>query len=367
MKIKENFFLVFKPERQFVSPRINQVYLELSTHCNLSCRGCARNSIVDFKKSHVTPAMMERILPMLKKACPERIVLLGFGEALCNPHIKNLLASLRRMRAELVLVTNATFLTEEMSSFLVDLPLDRIFVSWDDDIDGSDAELRRGSDAGIFRKNIGNLSRCKSSTENTRPHLGLEMVASRRNYRHLGRTIAFGAEIGIESFIVTNLFPYSEAMANEILYTTEPRPEIDLRRILRGEIKRHDLRVANQTAHGHRLCPFIEKGTAFITARGDVTPCPELAYTHPAYYFGTRRMHNRHVAGNLHRQTLEDLWNGTIFTELRSKFLYYDFPDCSYCYRPDLCYQRTVEDLDCAWNPTPCGECLWAKEIIICP
>ena len=95
MTDNSDFNLVFRFEKQSVSTRITQVYIELSTHCNLSCRSCVRNSIVDFKKIHFSPALMQKLVPMLKKLQLERIVLLGFGEALCNPDIKSLLKSLR--------------------------------------------------------------------------------------------------------------------------------------------------------------------------------------------------------------------------------------------------------------------------------
>jgi len=193
------------------------------------------------------------------------------------------------------------------------------------------------------------------------------MVATKSNHRFLTDTIGYGRSIGIQSFIVTNLYPYAENMSNEILYDTDTRPLVDLRKILKREIKRNDVRVANQKADVNRRCPFIERGTLFVTARGEIAPCPELAYTHPAYYFGYKRMHNSFIAGDTNRHTLAQAWDNTTFIELREKFRYYDFPNCVYCYRPDMCYKRTVEDTDCYWNPTPCGECLWAKDIVICP
>jgi Fe-coproporphyrin III synthase len=367
MKSQENFFIVFRSEQQRVSPEIRQVYLELSTHCNLSCRGCARNSMVDFKKSHFTPAMMRRLLPMLEDLRLDRIVLLGFGEALCNPHVRELLAALRKLDAKIVLVTNSAFLTDTMSAFLVSLPLDEIYLSWDDDINGGDSTIRPGITAGDFRRNIEALVKFRAASGGRLPVIGMEMVAVKSNYRHMAGTIAYGHSIGIETFIVTNLFPYQESMDREILYDKSSKPDVNLAKLLRNEIKRHGVRTANQKASINRACPFIEKGTLFITARGDIAPCPELAHTHPAWYFGYHRMHNSFILGNIKTDTLYGAWEKNIFTETRKNFLYYDYPDCSYCYRPDMCYKRTVEGSDCFGNETPCGECLWAKGIVICP
>lgn len=362
-----DYNLVFRFEKQAVSTSITQVYLELSTHCNLSCRSCVRNSIVDLKKSHFSPAMMRRLLPMLGELELDRIVLLGFGEALCNPRIKKLLASLRELDTRIVLVTNAAFLSESMSAYLVALPLDEIWVSWDDDIEGGTTMIRQGMQAGLFRRNIEALLGKKSAARGGRPLIGMQIIATRINYQFIPGALAYGHSIGIEKFIVSNLFPYTDQMKHETLYEVGLRPRINLSKYLRHVKKKFDMVIANQMTDKLRRCPFIEKGSVFITANGEVSPCPELAYTHPAFYFGRSRMHNRFITGSIKKQTLESIWSEKKFSEMRNNFLYYDYPDCSYCFRPDMCYHRTVDAIDCFWNPTPCGECLWAKDIILCP
>ncbi len=367
MSKKENFSLVFRSETQTVSPCIRQVYIELTTHCNLSCRSCIRQSIVDFRKCHFTPRLMRKLMPMLEAPSPERIVLLGFGEALSSPHIRENLKSLRKLDTKIVLVSNASFLTREMSEYLVSLPLDELHVSWDDDIFGTDLNIRRGARADIFRSNIETLAGIKAASGNSLPMIGMQIVATRVNYQHIPGSIEYGRSIGINQFIVSNLYPYTKSMTSEILYDTGFGKNTDLRRLLRREMKKYPLRVANQEMHGNRTCPFMERGTMFITAEGDIAPCPELAYTHPAFYSGMQRMHEKFILGNIKADTLEEVWNKRTFVELRNNFLYYDYPDCAYCYRPDMCYKRTVEASDCYGNQTPCGECLWAKGIVICP
>ena len=310
---------------------------------------------------------MRKLVPMLETINPERIVLLGFGEALCNPHIKEHLKTLRELGTRIVLVSNASFLTEEMSSYLVNLPLDELYVSWDDDIYGADMNIRRGASADLFRNNMETLAGKKTASGSNFPIIGMQIVATRSNYQLIHRSIEYGRSIGINRFIVSNLYPYSETMAGETLYDTKSIKDANLRKLLRREIKKYPLRVASQQMHVDRTCPFMKKGTVFINVEGDIAPCPELAYTHPAFYSGTQRMHNRCILGNINTDTLEGTWNDKAFEELRNYFIYYDFPDCSYCQHPDLCSIRTAQGTDCYGNQTPCGECLWAKDIVLCP
>jgi len=326
-----------------------------------------RNSIIDFKKTNYSPAMMRKILPMLKNLKLDRIVLLGFGEALCNPHAKSLLSSLRSLDTKIYLVTNAAFLSDSMSAFLVGLPIDEIFVSWDDDIESGNNVIRQGMKTDVFRRNIEALIKIKTASAGRRPRIGMQMVATKSNYRFIPQNIDYGHSIGIDTFIISNLFPYSKTMENEILYMVGSKPVINLKKYLQQQTKKYNIRIANQSVDVTRKCPFIERGTLFITANGEVSPCPELAYTHPAYYFGSERMHNRFIVGNINTETIKNIWGSKQFMEFRKNFIGYDYSDCSFCYQPEKCGMRTVDAIDCYCNTTPCGECLWAKDIVICP
>ncbi len=364
---RKYFSWMERTERQKVSPDITQVYMELSTHCNLACRTCVRHSIENFRPRHFTKPLMRRLLPMLKSLPKlERIVLLGFGEALCNPDFRYHLTSLRKTGAAIVLVSNAHFINSEIAEFMVRLPVDELWLSWDDD-PGSAPRNRRGAVTSSFREKIRLVIEARKSSNARKPLIGMEIVAMRSNVNPIPSIARFGRDAGAERFIISNIFPYSESMKEEILYTVFGTPDTSLEKILKKEARKGDIIIAGQTADVPRACPFIERGTVFVTAEGDIAPCPELAYTHPAWYFGSRRMHRRFIAGNIARGTIDSAWHTREFTELRNMFEYYEFPDCATCREPDMCWHRTVEMKDCYRNATPCGECLWAKGIVLCP
>ncbi len=366
-KRDNRFAWMGRTERQPVSPEITRVYLELSTHCNLSCRHCMRNAMADLKRAHFSAALLDRVLPMLSGLGGlERVVLLGFGEALCNPRFREIVSALRRLPCRIVLVTNALLLDADMSRFLVSLPLDEVWCSWDDEPRGKGDMLRRGHDPASFRENLARLcdARAKYAPSMT---VGMQVVASARNVRHLPDIVRMGREAWAGSFIISNVFPYTEGAAQDILYSSGARgrelPAPAIRKAAGGA----PVRFASMNADVLRRCPFVERGTAFITVGGDVAPCPELAYTHPAWYFGSKRTHRRLEFGNVMRQDIGGIWDCGDFADFRKNFLYFDYPDCTFCVDPDMCWHRTVESRDCHRNPGPCGECLWAKGIVICP
>lgn len=358
-----------KSEIQMVSEDITQVYIELSTYCNLSCRTCVRNSIRDFKHRHFTRNMMNRLMPSLKEIPSlRRIIILGFGEALCNPDIHYLLRTLNGTGVRIVLVTNAHLLTEEMSEFITMLPVHDLYISWDDPMSiRKEGMTRRGSDLNKTAENIKTLINSGRITGSIYPETCIEIVATKSNYLFINEIINYWSGIGVHKFIVTNLFPYTEEMEKEILYSnTRKNIEIDFNRIIKKR-KKNNVLIANQAGDINRRCPFIEKGTLFITVEGDIAPCPELAYTHNAIYFGMQRLHNAYITGNIHENTLLEVWNNKNFSEFRNNFSSFFFQDCSTCYRPDLCKFRMSGKGDCYEDTVPCGECLWARNIIICP
>lgn len=361
------FSWMTRTERQEVAQEISQVYIELSTHCNLACKTCVRNSIENFTLHHFSKTMMRRLVAMLRNLPRlQRIVLLGFGEALCNPDFINHLTALKSCNAAIVLVSNAHFINPKIADFLVSLPLDELWLSFDDD-PADIAHIRRGVSSETFAQKIALLTDARTRQTSSLPKLGMEIVALRSNVRAIPAIIDYGKNAGIERFIISNVFPYAEHMKDEILYSVFDEPEISLHAVVSKSMRGTNMQIAQQNADALRSCPFIEKGTVFVTATGDIAPCPELAYTHPAWYFGSKRMHRALRFGNISRTTLEKAWRTFEFSDFRKKFEYYEFPDCSLCREPDLCWHRTVDTKDCYGNETPCGECLWAKGIVICP
>ena len=356
-----------RSERQHVSEEVTQVYLELSTTCNLSCTTCVRNTIVGFCPGHFSRKMMNVLIPQLKALSSlERIVLLGFGEALCNPDFAWHIKQLARLNVDIFLVTNGLLLDEATADFLVGVPLHSIYVSIDD-LAGTRTLIRKGTGSDDAAGAVRLLAESKARTGRHLPVIGVETVATRGNVKDISGIIRHAGSQGAEDFIITNLFPYHESMKDQILYTVGGKNSTDLKKMLKKERRKFSVRTGGNSADVLRRCPFIERGTLLVTSEGAVAPCLELAYTHSAWYFGSFRLHKRYHLGSIEDMSLHEIWNDGEFKTFRDEFSFYEFPDCSLCFEPDMCYHRTEQQQDCYGHDTPCGECLWAKDIILCP
>jgi len=350
---------------QEVSSDIKQVYLELTTKCNLSCKTCVRNSIIDFKPQDMQEKIFNAIYKELKKISTlERIVLLGFGEALFHPKFFSFLEKLKKINCKIVLITNALILSKKNSQRLLQSPPDEIYFSWDDDIQGNEIKIRTGNNADKFKENLEYFLNLSQTAE---IKTGLEIVASKYNYKSIQEIIDYARSINIQEIIITNLFPYTEDVKEQILYSINSKSKKTLKRFKKGKNKNLQIRIADEFADRDRKCPFIERGTVFITSTGNVATCPELAYDHHAYYLGSKRLHQKKYFGNILKFSLEEIWKDEKFVAFRNNFISYEFPDCTLCVAQDNCWHRSDDLQDCYYNDTPCGECLWAKNIVICP
>jgi len=118
---------------------------------------------------------------------------------------------------------------------------------------------------------------------------------------------------------------------------------------------------------GAKKCDFIETGSVFISATGDVHPCHFLWHKYQCYVSGWKKYVNPVSFGNLRYNNLLEIWNNEDFITFRSTVAEYDYPVCSNCgFSPcDYIYSETFEQ-DCYINTIPCCDCQWCLGIFQC-
>lgn len=361
------FRWITQPERQPVSGVLTTVYLEMSTRCNFSCTACPRHSAGDLKITVMTPSLFTKIVASLKAVDTlKRIVLMGYGEALCHPRILAHLEDLSTIGADIVLVTNGHLLTPAIADAAAALPLAEIVLSWDD-VPGEEPAHRPDGEAAVLERAIAMIRESKERANSPAPVISIETVLRKSTIGRAESIIAFAKQAGAGRWYLSNLFPYDRTCAGDIAYVKEGPPPRDLKKALRKTWRGIEVILPSLTADTDRRCPFMERGSLFISVTGDVSPCMELAYTHDAVYFGIPRKHYSCIFGTMRDASLREIWEDQAFLRFRESFLYWDFPDCTSCYDPARCHNRMDLREDCYGNPVPCGECLWAKGIVVCP
>jgi MoaA/NifB/PqqE/SkfB family radical SAM enzyme len=342
------------------------------------------------------PVTFFRIIEGLKEFSPPPAVFLGgLGEPLFHADILQMVAQAKSLGSTVELITNGTPLTKQMSEGLIEAGLDRLWVSLDGATPESYSDIRLGA---LFPEVVNNLklfhnarvftlplSPSPFSRHHIRPELGIVFVAMKRNIQDLPLLLPRTQKLGASTVLVTNVLPYSEEMAKEVLYASSLRnvlyqssvyrlelPKIDIdeatkRPLYESMRAGHSLSLAqNHLGEGNDYCPFIENGACAVGWDGSLSPCLALLHNHRHYVDGIERFSRRHAVGNINERSFKALWYEPAYLEFRERVQTFDFAPCTYC--SGGCGLFAENEKDCLGSIFPtCGGCLWAQGIIQCP
>lgn len=118
-----------------------------------------------------------------------------------------------------------------------------------------------------------------------------------------------------------------------------------------------------------RRCEFVEDGSAFIAADGEVSPCHFLWHDYSCRMDGGDKTVRRTSFGNALHEPLAAIWNSESFTKFRLEVRQYDYPHCSNCTMApcsDILAEAVEFERDCYGAEVPCGHCLWCAGGLRC-
>jgi MoaA/NifB/PqqE/SkfB family radical SAM enzyme len=371
-------------------PPLRKVYVEPTAACNLNCRTCMRHSWSE-PIGTMTMATFNRLVESLRTVPSfHTMAFWGMGEPLLHPSIASMVGEAKALVAETELITNGLLLSPEVAQALITAGLDRIVVSVDGASSKRHAENRTGADLDVIKENILSLRRLRHEHRTALPEIGIEFVLMRRNLDEVRHLRSLANEMGASFIILTNVLPYTKDVQNEILYwISADRPWADGRSMWFPKISvpRFDARPENLeplskliwpaggTAEpiqrmdrhpgndGH--CRFVEQGAMAVGWDGGVSPCIALMHSYTCFVLDREKAIKRYVIGNVRDQAVSEIWDKEEYRSFRKRVLEFDFPPCIHCGGCDFV---DTNEQDCYSNVFPsCGDCLWARNIILCP
>jgi MoaA/NifB/PqqE/SkfB family radical SAM enzyme len=363
--------------------RLARVYIEPTNRCNLECRTCLRN-VWDEPAGSMSEATFSRIVEGLKGfPGPPEVSFGGFGEPLSHPDIVAMVRRVKESGARVELITNGVQLDEERARELIESGLDFLWVSLDGASPDSYADVRLGAALPQILANLRQLRVLKYRLGSRTPHLGVAFVAMKRNLAELPKVAELAARLGAKELMVTNVYPYSAELKEEILYRKSMwnwanghAPPAALPRMDEAEetvraVGGLMLQSGCLQAPGMQLvrpadtCPFVERGSTSIRWDGQVSPCLPLLHAHSSYLGDTLRRNQAWSAGSVRERDLAAIWMDPSYLALRERLREFDFSPCTTC---NSCEMAESNREDCFGNvPPACGGCLWAQGFIQCP
>jgi tungsten cofactor oxidoreducase radical SAM maturase len=343
-----------------------RAYLEVTSHCNLNCAMCIRQTWRDPQGSMSTETFQAvldglRAFPNLK-----RVVIGGFGEPLMHPKIIEMVTQLHSLGVGVTITTNGLLLDRSISEALLRAGVDTLVLSLD------------SMHVQAYQKTVGRkgLNKVLDNIQSVQglirdagwrlPALGLEYVVTRSNWEELYKLPNLAKQVGASFVIVTNLLPHTPQLAKEILYDrNEPLHLGGGWGIYRaGWIAWGYPKLPRMKWGAARRCRFINESSLVIGWDGCVSPCYALLHSYPYYIYGRRKEVTRYTMGSLKEQSLAAIWNSEEYVLFRAKVRDFRFPSCVDC-GIDCTY--TQENSDCWGNDPSCADCLWAQDILQCP
>ncbi len=310
-----------------------RVSIELSARCNLTCRMCSLE--VYYKdKGLMLPQTFERLLPDL--AGFYRLDLGTNAEALMNPHLEDYLAAIGQVApgCEISLVTNGVLCTPERAAGLRDLGVSEFSFSLDGASEAAFQRIRGTELAPI----VSHLAALADDRGSARVYVNFTLQDG--NEAELTPLVDLCVEHGVDVLFVNRVEPYFQVIAED---APTFREGLQGRRLiqeafLRAEAEGLEVHAATDSPIRTGPCSFL---FPTISWKGDVTPCSALSYERPYHDGQGWKTYPFRPYGNLHQQSLSQIWVGEAYTSFR---------------------RQVLADRE----PDPCGDCLRRKGII-CP
>ena len=342
---------------------VKKIYVEVTTACKYSCITCIRHSWSAGDR-HMSAAIFEELLSNLADLPQLKTVHFGgFGEPLSHPNILDMIGACKQAGYQVEMITNGSFLTPEVARKLVELELDWLFVSLDGPDDESFSEIRPGASFEEVTCHIKCLQEIKQTAGTKLPRLGVEFVATKQNYLRLPAMRRIVDELRADRFVLTNVLPYHASMKDEILYDEG----LDFTQF-GGEGVLLSLKAAPQMqVRSQRNCKFVDDKAVVVTAAGEISPCYALMHNYTCYILGREKKMTSHSFGNLHDRSLRDIWTDPKYAYFRWIVRSNHYPSCTDCKQIDGCAMAQTNESDCWGNQPSCGDCLWARDIVVCP
>lgn len=367
---------------------LTKLYIEITTHCNLSCEMCVQR-VWDERPGAMSLETFERLMAQVRDLPqPPVIHLGGYGEPMVHPDIIDIVRLAKEAGAAVEMTTNGMLLTRERAEALFELQLDQLVVSVDGVTPDSYSSLRVNGDLDRVIQNFRYLHQLKLRKvgRHAKPQFAIAFVAMKSNITELPQLPKLASYIGAWDVKVSNVVPHTPEMEQEVLYEQALRaatfresrwavnmslPRMDLNGDTAATLQDvYDSRVSldvmgTSLSARTNYCRFAQEGFAAVRADGEVSPCLSLLHSHPEYIHGRRRFVEQHTFGNVNTTSLQEIWAGEPFAGFREQVRAFDFSPCTTCGGCER-FPRNVED--CMENAFPtCGGCLWAQGIIECP
>jgi tungsten cofactor oxidoreducase radical SAM maturase len=336
---------------------IRKVYLELTGACNFECKMCFRHSFSE-PLGDMSDALVDKIKRSLAQLPNlEKVVFGGIGEPLMHPRLPELISYVKRRGVHVTISTNG-YLLGDFINCLVDNSVDRIVISFESGDIGHPQE-------DVLWDKIRDLTKKKDQKKSYRPFISLELVVHKANVHELTTFAPLIKDAGIHEVVMSNLMPIDETLSELALYPgREPTEITEFRNSLPANILTS---TPNFELKTERNCRFIDAHAIVIRWDGEIAPCYRFLHSGTEVVDGKKKEIAALSFGNILHKSLKEIWNSRESAWFKYCVGNSIYPSCIDCTLHDGCQYTENTLSDCWGSDNSCGDCLWERNIIVCP
>ena len=323
----------------YISPR--SIQIEVTTRCNLKCTHCELSYWTEVGADLRLPEA-QKILDHLPRL--RRVELTGIGEPLMNRDFYRIVEHIKSRGIRISMVDNFTMMTEKASRRVLDLGVDRICISLDGATKETFEKVRVGANFDKVVKHARRFVEMKRERGLRKPEFMANFVVTANSAREATAIVELVHDIGID------------LLQFDCVKTFDKTQRLDTR----ASQSEFDGHIAAAIARAHELGVFVKSmyfeneepvehcsrpwNSTFVTRDGYVHPCCLTTQT------GDRQAQNRRALGNLVNDSIETIWRGEAFADLRSNMMRGVLPHAchvcpSFTGKPDVAGKQRVEAL----------------------
>lgn len=310
------FSLVFATKNLFLlkllywlEPYPTFLEVEVSTRCNLKCIMCERTYWQEENKD-MTFEQFKYIIGQFPKL--KWIGLTGIGESFLNKDFLKMLRYVKEKNAFVELYDNFFLVDEKTSRELIEMGIDKFYISLDAATKETYEKLRVGSNFERVINNLKNFFRLKKEMNSDFPQVAFHFVVNKLNVQEISRYIDLAYSLGEKE----NLDIQFSRMLHSFKETENLFTEVPEEVIREAEQKAHDLGIKVVfNADVPKVKPAMKKCAEwtmpFIFVTGEVIPCCA------GNEAGNREFQKRTALGNIFEAPFKEIWQGEKYRSLR--------------------------------------------------
>jgi MoaA/NifB/PqqE/SkfB family radical SAM enzyme len=302
-------------------PLPRSLYFETTSRCNSLCETCILTFGGREPQKDLTWPEFRTIVDQFPAL--DRVLLHGIGEPLLNRDLPRMVAHLKGRGATVLFNSNVITLGARLGRALIDAGLDELRVSLDATTPETYARVRGGDAFAKVGANLERFAGTKRETRASRPRVSLWFTALRDNLDeipglvplaqrveatgiHLQRLVYNGLGLATAE---QSLFGRLRERETAVLRATESAAAVGIAFDASGAATSE---VSLTPTHADRPWSACRRpwSLVYVTVHGHVLPCCIAPFI-TQHYEGI-------ILGNLYRQSLEDVWWGGHYRELRS-------------------------------------------------